>query len=83
MGQYAKIVEDLKTQLNECKTKITSLEEENSALKNQVELDDQQRANASTMQQNHNHEEMELLKAQLAELEVIWRIFWAKITHTG
>ena len=73
MGQYAKIVEDLKTQLNECKTKITSLEEENSALKNQVELDDQQRANASTMQQNHNHEEMELLKAQLAELEVIWR----------
>ena len=38
MGQYAKIVEDLKTQLNECKTKITSLEEENSALKNQVEL---------------------------------------------
>ena len=71
VGQYAKIVEDLKTQLNECKTKITSLEEENSALKNQVELDDQQRANASTMQQNHNHEEMELLKAQLAELEVI------------
>ena len=77
MGQYAKIVEDLKTQLNECKTKITSLEEENSALKNQVELDDQQRANATTMQQNHNHEEMELLKAQLAELEVIWPIFWA------
>ena len=71
VGQYAKIVEDLKTQLNECKTKITSLEEENSALKNQVELDDQQRANATTMQQNHNHEEMELLKAQLAELEVI------------
>ena len=36
------VQEDLKTQLNECKTKITSLEEENSALKNQVELDDQQ-----------------------------------------
>ena len=70
MGQYAKIVEDLKTQLNDCKTKITSLEEENSALKNQVELDDQQRASASTMQHNHNYEEMELLKAQLAELEV-------------
>ena len=74
MGQYAKIVEDLKTQLNDCKTKITSLEEENSALKNQVELDDQQRASASTMQHNHTNEEMELLKAQLSELEVISRV---------
>ena len=68
MGQYAKIVEDLKSQLNDCKVKITSLEEENLALKNQIELDDQQRSSASTMQQNH--EEMELLKAQLFELEV-------------
>ena len=68
VGQYAKIVEDLKSQLNDCKVKITSLEEENLALKNQIELDDQQRSSASTMQQNN--EEMELLKAQLFELEV-------------
>ena len=63
-------MEDLKTQLNECKTKIISLEEENAALKNQVELDDQQRASTVTMQ--HNHEEVELLKAQLSELEVLF-----------
>ena len=76
VGQYAKIVEDLKSQLNECKTKIQSLEEENEALKNQIELDDQERVEAKSSIQNQgsslaqNHEEMEMLKAQLAELEV-------------
>ena len=61
--------------MNDCKTKISSLEEENSALKNQVELDDQQRSSAVTMHQNHD--EMELLKAQLSELEVCIGFFKA------
>ena len=47
VGQYAKIVEDLKSQLNELKTKIANLEEENLALKNQIELDDQERSEKS------------------------------------
>jgi predicted RNase H-like nuclease (RuvC/YqgF family) len=36
VAQYAKIVEDLKVEIQQLKDKITALEEENQALKNQV-----------------------------------------------
>ena len=36
LGQYAKIVEDLKGEIDQLKKKITSLQEENEALKYQV-----------------------------------------------
>ena len=36
VAQYAKIVEDLKVEIQQLKDKIVSLEEENLALKNQV-----------------------------------------------
>merc|ERR1711936_389342 len=38
VGQYAKIVEDLKVQLSECKARVTALEDENVELKQQLEL---------------------------------------------
>ena len=36
VAQYAKIVEDLKVEIQQLKDKIGSLEEENQALRNQV-----------------------------------------------
>merc|ERR1712110_431893 len=38
VGQYAKIVEDLKVQLSECKARVVALEDENVELKQQLEL---------------------------------------------
>ena len=67
VGQYQKIVEDLKSQLNECKVKIAALEDENSALKNQVEMDDKERSSVKSFTQNN--EELEMLKSQLSELQ--------------
>ena len=67
VGQYQKIVEDLKSQLNDCKSKISALEEENFALKNQVELDDKERSSVKSYTQNN--EELEILKSQLNELQ--------------
>ena len=67
VGQYQKIVEDLKSQLNECKCKIAALEEENCALKNQVEMDDKERSSVKSYTQNS--EELEMLKSQLSELQ--------------
>ena len=61
VGQYQKIVEDLKSQLNECKCKIAALEEENCALKNQVEMDDKERSSVKSYTQNS--EELEMLKS--------------------
>ena len=68
VGQYQKIVEDLKSQLNDLKSKIAILEEENGALKNQVELDDRERSSIKSV--NVNSEELELLKSQLSDLQV-------------
>lgn len=68
VSQYAKIVEDLKKQLDTIKAKVSALEEENLALKNQIEFDDGQRKQSASI--SENMEEMKHLKEQLADLEV-------------
>ena len=40
VGQYAKIVEDLKSEINILKRKVASLEEENDGLRDEVSLSD-------------------------------------------
>ena len=76
VGQYQKIVEDLKSQLNDLKSKIAILEEENGALKNQVELDDRERSSIKSV--NVNSEELELLKSQLSDLQVKTLYLWIR-----
>ena len=79
VGQYQKIVEDLKSQLNELKNKIAILEEENIALKNQVELDDRERSSNKNV--NVNCEELEILKSQLNDLQVFFCLFIRLFGH--
>lgn len=69
VGQYAKIVEDLKSQLQDVKQKLSSLEEENLALKTQLELDDSEKAAKPSANLVEIHEELEVLKAHVSELE--------------
>merc|ERR1712062_149419 len=78
VGQYAKIVEDLKVQLSECKARVVALEDENVELKQQLELVASQTSDQivsvpapAPVQENlsQNNEEIEILKAQLSELQ--------------
>ena len=82
VGQYAKIVEDLKVQLSECKARVAALEDENAELKNQLENAElknqvveetqpevEEQVNQSKQEISQNLEELEMLKAQLVELQ--------------
>ena len=72
VGQYAKIVEDLKVQLSECKARVAALEDENEALRNQLnsQINDENSATASKNSMSQNQEELTLLKQQLNDLQV-------------
>ena len=60
-------------------TSDSTTDEDNGAirtiadLKNQVEIDDRERSSKSVVNFTQNNEELEILKSQLAELQVILR----------
>ena len=84
VGQYAKIVEDLKVQLSECKARVAALEDENEALRNQLnsQINDENSATASKNSMSQNQEELTLLKQQLNDLQVS-NTFFEKYFHSS
>ena len=67
VGQYAKIVEDLRGELIQLKEKLASLQQENEALKSQAEESNQKSLEANGVENGHT--EAQTIRAEMEDLQ--------------